>query len=62
MNSGTCDSFQKQRMDDTYTVVLDIPDKEREQIKKLAVSQALETIRNRIDQFGVAEPDITAPG
>lgn len=27
-------------------------------IKKMAVDQALETIRNRIDQFGVSEPDI----
>ena len=41
-----------------FSIVLDIPDSDREQIKKLAVDQALETIRNRIDQFGVAEPDI----
>ncbi len=27
-------------------------------IKKMAVDQALETIRNRIDQFGVSEPEI----
>lgn len=27
-------------------------------VKKMAVDQALETIRNRIDQFGVSEPDI----
>jgi len=27
-------------------------------IEKMAVDQALETIRNRIDQFGVTEPDI----
>jgi len=27
-------------------------------IRKMAVDQALETIRNRIDQFGVSEPDI----
>jgi len=32
--------------------------KARERIKKMAVDQALETIRNRIDQFGVSEPDI----
>ncbi|MEX1350241.1 MAG: protein translocase subunit SecD, partial [Desulfobacterales bacterium] len=37
----------------SYAVVMDIPDPDREQIKKLAVDQALETIRNRIDQFGV---------
>lgn len=32
--------------------------KARNQITKLATEQALETIRNRIDQFGVTEPDI----
>jgi preprotein translocase subunit SecD len=29
------------------------------QIKKMATEQALETIRNRIDQFGVSEPEIS---
>ena len=32
------------------------------QIKKQATEQALETIRNRIDQFGVSEPDIRVQG
>jgi preprotein translocase subunit SecD len=32
--------------------------KARVRIIKMAVDQALETIRNRIDQFGVSEPDI----
>jgi preprotein translocase subunit SecD len=38
--------------------------KEREvqRIRKLASDQALETIRNRIDQFGVSEPDIRPQG
>ena len=45
-----------------FAVVMDIPDEDRTQIKKLAVDQALETIRNRIDQFGVAEPDIRRQG
>lgn len=35
---------------------------EVDHIKKLAVAQALETIRNRIDQFGVTEPDIRPEG
>jgi preprotein translocase subunit SecD len=35
---------------------------EAERIKKAAVGQALETIRNRIDQFGVAEPLIQQQG
>lgn len=33
-----------------------------EQIKRLAIDQSLETIRNRIDQFGVAEPTIQRQG
>ena len=32
--------------------------KARAQVMKMASDQALETIRNRIDQFGVSEPDI----
>ena len=44
------------------TIVMDIPDSDREAIEKLAVDQALETIRNRIDQFGVSEPDIRRQG
>jgi len=32
--------------------------KARDRIMKMASDQALETIRNRIDQFGVSEPDI----
>jgi preprotein translocase subunit SecD len=44
------------------SLVLDLADADAEQIKKLAVDQALETIRNRIDQFGVAEPDIRRQG
>jgi preprotein translocase subunit SecD len=43
-------------------LIMDIPDKEREHIKQMAVQQALETIRNRIDQFGVSEPDIRRQG
>lgn len=36
--------------------------REVEQIKRLALEQSLETIRNRIDQFGVAEPIIQRQG
>lgn len=48
--------------DDTLSISLDLPDKEAARIKKMAVEQALETIRNRIDQFGVSEPDIRLQG
>jgi preprotein translocase subunit SecD len=36
--------------------------REQEQIKQFALEQSLETIRNRIDQFGVAEPTIQRQG
>lgn len=42
--------------------VLKISDKEAKRIKDSAVDQALETIRNRIDQFGVSEPTIQRQG
>ena len=48
--------------EDLLEITLDLPDKESEHIRKLAVDQALETIRNRIDQFGVSEPDIRIQG
>jgi preprotein translocase subunit SecD len=44
------------------TYLMDLPDQETEYIKKLAADQALETIRNRIDEFGVSEPDIRRQG
>ena len=44
------------------TISLSLPDKEITHIYQLAVAQALETIRNRIDQFGVSEPDIRRQG
>jgi preprotein translocase subunit SecD len=41
---------------------IEIPQREANEIAELAVDQALEKIRNRIDQFGVAEPDIRRQG
>ncbi len=35
---------------------------EIEVVKDMAVSQAVETIRNRLDQFGLAEPSVTRQG
>jgi preprotein translocase subunit SecD len=62
------DSFKDLRIqsrnidNDIMSISLDLPDKESSRIKKMAVEQALETIRNRIDQFGVSEPDIRLEG
>ena len=43
-------------------VCLDLPEQEVKYIKEMASKQAMETIRNRIDQFGVSEPDIRRQG
>jgi len=45
-----------------WRVSLVLDSRQAEQIKKGAIDQALETIRNRIDQFGVSEPEITLQG
>lgn len=42
--------------------ILRMKDEELKNIKKLSVAQALETIRGRIDEFGVSEPDIRKQG
>lgn len=43
-------------------LVYDLREAEIKRIKDSAINQALETIRNRIDQFGVAEPLIQRQG
>jgi preprotein translocase subunit SecD len=47
---------------DQVQVLLKVEEEQVRHIKKLAVDQGLETIRNRIDQFGVSEPDIRTQG
>ncbi len=46
----------------TGKLVYKLSDKEANRIKESVADQALETIRNRIDQFGVAEPTIIRQG
>lgn len=43
-------------------VVWELRESEAKRIKDSAINQALETIRNRIDQFGVAEPIVQRQG
>src|SRR5215467_1923731 len=43
-------------------IVWELRDSEIKRIKDSAINQALETIRNRIDQFGVAEPLVQRQG
>jgi len=54
--------LSKTAQDDVLDIVMDLPEKESDGIQRLASEQALETIRNRIDQFGVNEPDIRNQG
>lgn len=48
--------------DSAHTLVYELSGGEIKRIKDSAINQALETIRNRIDQFGVAEPLIQRQG
>ena len=43
-----------------YTIKL--TEVEKKVVKDMAVGQAVETIRNRLDQFGLAEPSVTRQG
>ena len=43
-------------------IVVDLDSRQVETLQQYAVDQSLETIRNRIDQFGVAEPVIQRQG
>ncbi|MCG8641381.1 MAG: protein translocase subunit SecD [Desulfobacterales bacterium] len=47
---------------DLFLFELALPQVEVDRIKSLATGQALETIRNRVDEFGVSEPDIRVQG
>jgi len=51
----TVSSLQKEGRD---VVSLKFTQKREQEISKMTVEQALETIRNRVDQFGVTEPEI----
>ncbi len=46
----------------TRTYTLNIPDARQTEIETQTIKQALETLRNRLDEFGVAEPSIQAKG
>lgn len=45
-----------------FTVSLALKTDEADRIRRDAVEQALQTIRNRVDEFGVAEPEIRPQG
>ncbi|MEN6441141.1 MAG: protein translocase subunit SecD [Syntrophobacter sp.] len=48
--------------DEGSKVYFTLDEKEVNNIRRQAITQGLETIRNRIDQFGVSEPDIRPEG
>ena len=68
LNSVLTDDFSTLKVVSTNqgagqaVLVLSLPVKMHENIRKMATEQALETIRNRIDEFGVSEPDIRIQG
>lgn len=55
--------LNKERVDlEAMELVYSLTDREVDRIRQNAVDQGLETIRNRVDQFGVAEPTIQRQG
>jgi preprotein translocase subunit SecD len=44
------------------TILLGMKDARQNEIRQQAVAQSLETIRNRVDQFGISEPEIIPEG
>lgn len=54
--------FIEKDLGSTNTMVWELREAETKRIKDSAINQALETIRNRIDQFGVAEPIVQRQG
>lgn len=57
-------TFMKEKKFDAERLVLnyELDSGERKRIEENAVDQGLETIRNRVDEFGVAEPTIQRQG
>jgi len=55
-------TYEIDTADNPPSVSLSLPLNEQANIREQAVRQALQTIRNRIDQFGVAEPVIQRQG
>ena len=54
--------FEVEAAGSANSVVWELRDTEIKRIKDSAINQALETIRNRIDQFGVSEPLVQRQG
>jgi preprotein translocase subunit SecD len=56
------EKVSRKRDDGGLVVRLELPEDEVRYVEEMAARQAMETIRNRIDQFGVSEPDIRRQG
>jgi len=55
-------SIEKSLKDDILTYFIGFTDEEVAIIKDFARTQAIDTIRNRLDQFGLAEPSVSKQG
>jgi preprotein translocase subunit SecD len=60
---GEFSAYEQKNLDQANgRLALALSDKEMARLRDLAVRQGVETIRNRVDQFGVSEPTITRQG
>ncbi|MDI9569678.1 MAG: protein translocase subunit SecD [Pseudomonadota bacterium] len=61
-NYGDFETAATSQRDGRETAQIKLKAKRAQDIKKQAMEQALETIRNRVDQFGITEPEIIPQG
>ncbi|MBI5442152.1 MAG: protein translocase subunit SecD [Deltaproteobacteria bacterium] len=58
----TLQALRREQTEQGVSVAMGVSAAEAKQIERRAVEQGIETIRNRVDQFGVAEPTIVPQG
>ena len=55
-------SFSQEERDDQFWMIAEIPDEVMQEIRVAALQQNITTLRNRVDELGVAEPVIQRHG
>ncbi|ABM62460.1 protein translocase subunit SecD [Halorhodospira halophila] len=55
-------NYSEEEDEDTYTLIASMDEEELQEMKDLAVQQNITTLRNRVDELGVAEPVIQRQG
>ena len=62
MDPGTRPSFSQEERDGDFWLIAEVPEDAVSEIRSTALQQNMSTLRNRVDQLGVAEPVIQRQG